>query len=110
MAYRLRLRADWDWVPDGAGGAIMGVQQAENPAYGASPVPGGVGAAQTASDIVGELVVGGDSPSNANFQTALNAGAADLYTRMTTAGSVPGFSGTLGTLAATIQGWSTGNP
>lgn len=106
MAYRLRLRADWDWVPDGAV-ALMGQQQADNPGY-AGTGAGMVGIAQTASDIDAEIVPGGDSPSNANFQTALNNAAATLYTRMTTAGAVPGF--TSGTLAALVQGWSSGNP
>lgn len=106
MAYRVRVRVDYDWVPDGSGGATLGQMQAENPGFGASGAGGIVGVAQTASDIVAEAVPGGDSPSTANFQTALNAAAADLYTRLTTANAVPGF--TSGTLAAQIQGWSTG--
>ena len=107
MAYRIRVKVDYDWVPDGAGSAILGQQQADNPGYAGTGF-GPVGAAQTASDIDAEIVPGGDSPTGANFQTALNAAAATLYTRLTTANSVPGF--TAGTLLATVQGWSTGNP
>lgn len=108
MAYRLRATFDWDWVPDGAGSAMLGQQQANNPGFGSGQTAGAVGAAQTASLIVAEIVPGGDSPTTGNMQTALNAAAADAYTIMTTAGAVPGF--TAGTLAALIQGWSTGNP
>lgn len=107
MAYRIRVAVSYDWVPDGGGGAILGQQQAENPGV-AGTGAGSVGAAQTASDIDAEIVPGGDSPSSANFQTALNAAAATLYTRLTTANQVPGF--TSGTLLALVQGWSTGNP
>ena len=110
MAYRVRAQIIYEWIPDGAGSALLGQQQADQPGYGASATFGAVGAAQTASDVVGEIVPGGDSPSAANFQTALNAIATDEYTRLTTAGSVPGFAGTGGTLLAIVQGWSTGNP
>ena len=96
----------YDWVPDGTGAALLGQQQADNPGYGASGGYGTVGAAQTASDQVAELVPGGDSPTGTNFQTALTALGADLYTRLTTAGAVPGF--TSGTLLAQVQGFSTG--
>jgi hypothetical protein len=109
LAYRIRIRVDYDWIADGAGTALLGQQQADQPGYGATAGPGAVGAAQTASDIVGEAVPGGDSPTGANFQTALNAAATDLYTRLSTAGAVPGFAGA-GTLLATVQGWSSGNP
>lgn len=108
MAYRIRVRVDYDWIGDGTGLALLGQQQADQPGYGASATPGDIGVAQTASDIVGEIVPGGDSPSSGNFQTALNNAAADLLTRLTTAGAVPGF--TNGTLLALIQAWSTGNP
>lgn len=112
MAFMLKMKVDYCWVPDGTAGALMGQRQGDFPGYGA--VTGGIGgygtvpAAQEASDFVGEVVPGGDSPSGANFQTALNAAAADLYTQMTTAGAVPGF--TSGTLLALVQAWATGNP
>lgn len=109
MAFRVRMQVMYEWVPSGAGTALLGQQQADQPGYGPTGTPGAVGAAQTASDIVGDIVPGGDSPSGANFQTALNALAADAYTHLTTAGAVPGFAGA-GTLLATVQGWPTGNP
>lgn len=108
MAYRVRAQFIYEWVPDGAGTALLGQQEADQPGYGATPAAGAVGAAQTYSDIVGEIVPGGDSPSGANFQTAINALATDEYTRFTTANSAPGF--TSGTPLALVQGWSTGNP
>ncbi len=109
MAYRVRLVVMYEYVPDGTGFALLGQQQADQPGYGAAGTPGPVGAAQAASDIVGEFVPGGDSPTAANFQTALNNAAADAYTRLTTAGDVPGFAGSV-TLLSIVQGWSTGNP
>ena len=105
MAYRIRVRVDYDWCPDGAGGALLGQQQADNPGI-AGTGAGTVAAAQTASDIDAEVVPGGDSPTSGNFQTALNNAAATLYTRLTTANSVPGF--TSGTLLAQVQAFSTG--
>lgn len=109
MAFRIRVRVDYDWVPDGAGTALLGQQQADQPGYGAAAGPGEVGAAQTCSDIVGEIVPNGDSAANADIQTALNAAATDLYTRFTTAGSVPGFAGA-GTLSSIVLAWPTGGP
>jgi hypothetical protein len=109
MAFRVRAQIFYEWIPDGAGSALLGQQQADQPGYGPTGTAGAVGASQVASDIVGEIVPGGDSPSGANFQTALNLIATDEYTRLITAGSVPGFAGA-GTLLAVVQGWSTGNP
>jgi hypothetical protein len=112
MAYAVQLVARYVWVPDGTGSALLGQRQGDFPGYGA--VTAGVGgygtvpAAQEASDFVGEIVPGGDTPTGPNFQTALNSAAADLYTQMTTAGAVPGF--TSGTLLALVQAWATGNP
>ena len=109
MAYIVKLTAEYGWVPDGSGPMMIGQRQANFPAGGVGgATPLTVFAAQSASDYAGELVPGGDSPTGANFQTALNAAAADLYTQLTTAGDVPGF--TSGTLLALVQGWSTGNP
>lgn len=105
MAYRVRVTVSYDYVPDGAGGALQGQQQADNPGI-AGTGGGTVAAMQTASDIDAEVVPGGNSPSSANFQTALNAAAATLYTRLTTANSVPGF--TSGTLLAQVQAFATG--
>jgi hypothetical protein len=107
--YRVRAQIIYEWVPAGAGSALMGQQQADQPGYGAAATFGPVGMAQTASDIVGEIVPGGSTPSGSNFQTALNNLAADEYTRLITAGDVPGFAGS-GTLLGVVQGWATGNP
>lgn len=106
MAYRVRATILYEWIPDGVGGAMLGQAQADQPGFGATGTIGTFPGAQTASDIVGELVPGGDSPTGANFQTALNTLAADAYTRLSTANQVPGF--TSGTLLALVQGWSTG--
>jgi hypothetical protein len=108
MAYRLRAQIFYEWIGDGTGLALLGQQQADQPGYGAAATPGDVGLSQVYSDVVGEIVPGGDSPTGTNFQTALNNLAADEYTRLTTAGSSPGF--TSGTPLALIQAWSTGNP
>lgn len=108
MAFRVRAQFIYEWITDGDSGALLGQQQADQPGYGATAQPGTVGAAQTYSDIVGEIVPGGDSPTSTNFQTALNALATDEFTRFTTANSSPGFTG--GTPLALVQAWSTGNP
>ena len=107
--YRLRMTLDIDWIGDGTGSALLGQNQANNPGYGASLAPGAAGVAQTAEIMVSEIVPGGDTPSGANFNTALAAGATDLGTILATAGSVPGFAGS-GTLLAVVQAWATGNP
>lgn len=109
MAFIVQLTAVYGWVPDGSGPMMVGQRQANFAAGGAAgATPLTVFAAQSASDYAAELVPGGDSPSDANFQTALNNAAADLYTQFTTAGDVPGF--TSGTLSALVKAWSTGNP
>lgn len=109
MAFIVSVEVTYGWVPDGAGPMFTGQRQADFPGGGANGASTlAVFAAQSAKDYVGEIVPGGDSPSSANFQTALNNAAADLYTQLTTAGDVPGF--TSGTLLALVQGWSTGNP
>lgn len=108
MPYAIRVEITYGYVPAGAGGAALGQQQADMPGFGATPTPGAVFFAQSAKDIVGEAVPGGESPSAANFTTAINAAAADLETRLSATNAVPGF--TSGTLLALVQGWSTGNP
>lgn len=106
MAYRIRAKIDFDWVPDGAGGAILGQQQGDNPGYGYTGA-GPVGAAQTLSMIDAEIVPGGDSPNQANFNTALSNMIATIETQMGTPGAA---FGSTQTPLALIQGWSTGNP
>lgn len=106
MPFFIKTEVTYGWAPAGAGGAGVGQPQSNFPGTGATPGSGYVFVGQSASDIVGEAVPGGDSPSGANFQTAINAAATDLYTRLTTANAVPGF--TSGTLLAQVQAWSTG--
>lgn len=106
MAIMLVVTIDYCEVPDGTGSTMLGQQQSNFPGYGAVPGVGVVPAGQTARDIVGEVVPGGDSPTDGNFQTALNNAAADAYTRATTANSVPGF--TAGKLTDQMRAWSTG--
>ena len=106
MPVGVRLQAQYFYIPSGAGGAALGQRQADWPGVGATPTPGPIAIAQSAQDMVFEVVPGGDSFSTGNLQTALNAAAADLYTQATTTNSVPGF--TSGTLLALMQAWPTG--
>ena len=92
MAYRLRLIAWFDWVPDGAGGAALGQLQGQNPGLGT------VGVAQSRRYQQMEAVPGLDAPTAANFSTALTNGATDLNTQITAAE------------LAILQGWATGLP
>ena len=108
MPYIVRVEVTYAYVPGGAGGASLGQQQADNAGFGAAGGSGPVMFAQSAKDIVSESVPGGESPSSANFTTAINAAAVDLENRLTTVGALPGV--TAGTLLATVQGWSTGLP
>jgi len=94
--YRIRLTADFDWVPAGAGGAALGQSQSNNPGFGASLLAGAVGNAQTLKLIVAEQVPGGNAPTSGNFTTALSSGATDLATLITAA------------ILAQMQAWSTG--
>lgn len=108
MPYIIRVTLEPCYVAQGASSALLGQQQSNEPGYGATQGPGPVPVAQTMMLMVNESVPGGESPSSANFTTALSAAATDLGTMLTTAGSVPGF--TSGTPLALIQGWSTANP
>jgi hypothetical protein len=108
LPFVVRVEVTYGYVPMGAAGTVLGQQQADMPGFGATATPGPVFFAQSAKDIVGETVPGGESPTSGNFNTALAAAATDLQTRLTTANQVPGF--TTGTLLALVQGWSTGLP
>ena len=109
MAYRVRATISFDFMPDGASGAMLGQQQAENPGYAAALAAGPVGAAQTLSFVLAEVVPGGNSPTAGNFQTALTAIGTDAYTIANAIQASMGFSATQ-SLIAVAQGWSTGNP
>lgn len=108
MPYIITVNLDVAYVAQGAGSALLGQQQSNEPGYGSSQTPGPVPVAQSLRMAVNESVPGGESPSSANFTTAINLAATDLETMLTTANSVPGF--TSGTPLALIQGWATGNP
>jgi len=108
MPYGVRVTVEPFYYAPGAGGVMLGPQQANEPGYGASQVSGPVPFAQTMTLMVNEAVPGGESPSGANFNTAITAAATDIETMLATANSVPGF--TSGAPLALIQGWSTGNP
>ena len=105
MAYKIRVTLDIDWVGDGTYQGFMGVNQSNNPGYGATLLAGGAGLAQTLELMVAEAVPGGDSPSQANFNTALSQAATDLGTLMGTAGAAFGVTATP---YNTVALWSTG--
>lgn len=108
MGYVVQLQATYMWVPDGAGGAaVVGGAQANVAGYGSTGGPGAIGNAQKLELWAMEQVPGGNSPTQANFNTAVVNAAAYLNTKMGTAGST-GFS--TGTPLAVAQGWSTGGP
>lgn len=108
MAYVVQVQVTYAWVPDGAGGAaVVGGAQANVAGYGAAGGPGSIGNAQKMEIWDMEPVPGGDSPTQANFNTAVVNAAAAINTKMGTAGST-GFS--TGTPLVVAQGWSTGLP
>ena len=107
MSIRIRVTLDVDFVPDGAGTALLGQNTSNLPGYGSALGPGAAQAAQTLQIDVAEIVPGGNSPTSGNFTTALTAAAADLGTLLSTAGA---FSGGTSTPLALIQAWGTGGP
>lgn len=108
MPYGVRVTVEPFYYAQGTSGTMLGPQQANEPGYGSAQASGPVPFAQTMTLMVNEAVPGGESPSGANFTTAINQAATDIETMISTANSVPGF--TSGTPLALIQGWSTGNP
>ncbi len=107
MAIRIRVTLDVDWVPDGSGPGFLGQNQSNDPGFAAALGPGAVGVAQTLELMVSEAVPGGDSPSAANFTTALDNAASDLSTLLQTAGA---WGGNPGTPLSYIQAWDTAGP
>lgn len=105
MAYRVRAYVWFDWVPDGTGFTQLGQQQSDNPGTGSAQAASTVGAAQTLSLYQAETVPGGDSPTQANFNTALTNLASDIETQMGTGGAAYGNPATPLSL---IQAFSTG--
>ena len=115
MAYAINVTIDYVWISDGAGTGLLGQNQSNQPGYGAALVPGTIGNQQSARLIIAEQVPGGDSPTLANFLTALNNAAQDLA-GTPAAGGTPLMSqpnalgGAPGTPLSIIQTWSTGGP
>jgi hypothetical protein len=116
MAYRIRLTLDVDFVIDGGGSQFLGINQSNNPGYSSGFAAGAVGYAQTGELMISELVPGGDSPTLANFLTALQNAANDLAGTPVGSNATPVLSqagamnGDPRTPLAIIQSWSTGNP
>ena len=105
--YKIRVTLDIDWVGDGAGTALLGQNQSNNPGFGSSLGPGAAQVAQTLQLRQAEQVGGGDSPVQSDFTTAMTTAVTDLVSQMGTAGA---YSGGTQTPLAIAQGWSTGNP
>lgn len=119
MAIRIRVTVDVDYLGALGGGdqvGFVGQGQSNNPGYAAAFNPGAVGVAQTMELMVAEIVPGGDSPTLANFLTALTNAANDMA-GTPTSGSTPIFSqvGAWGgnpglTPLQVATGWATSNP
>lgn len=116
MAYRLRVTVDYDWVGDGVYSAFLGPNQSNNPGYTNAFAAGAAGISQTAELMVSEIVPGGDTPTLANFLTALTNAANDLAGTppsggtpvMSQVGALYGQPNV--TPLAIIQGFASGNP
>ena len=107
MAYAINVTIDFVWVADGAGSALLGQNQSNQPGYGPNLVPGAIGSAQTLRLAQAEFVPGGDAPTQANFNTAINNAATDLQSMMGEGGS---YGGNPGTPLSLILAWATGGP
>jgi hypothetical protein len=94
MAVRLRIYADYDWVPDGTAGSAVAAAMANNPALGT------VGNAQTLRQQVMQpvIAINPNLPTQGELQTATTDAAAQLSALLTTA------------VVAEINGWATGQP
>lgn len=106
----IRCYLDVCEVGDGAGTALLGQLQSNEPGYGTAVGVGGYGAAPSAQTLriqVAELVPGGDVPSSGNFATAFTQLATDLGTLMNTAGA---YSGGTSTPLSLVQAWNSGGP
>jgi hypothetical protein len=108
MAIMLRAYIDICQVGDGAGTALLGQLQSNEPGYGAAVGTGGYGAAPSAQTLRLQdavAVPGGDVPSNANFTTAFTQLATELGTLMNAAGA---YSGGTQTPLQIVQLWNSG--
>jgi len=113
--YAVNIIVDFVFVPDGAGTALLGQNQSNQPGYGGALAPGAIGNQQSGRLIVAEMVPGGDTPTLANFLTAFNAAAQDMAGTPAAGGnpimSQPGgLGGAPGTPLANILTWATGGP
>lgn len=98
MGIRVEGQIRIGWVPDGAGGAALGQQQANVAGTTSTLGPGVIFNAQVLQLIQAEGVNGGDTPTQAQIQAAVTQMATDLNAQITTA------------VTATINGWATGSP
>jgi hypothetical protein len=106
----LRCYLDICQVGDGAGTALLGQLQANEPGYGAAVGTGGYGAVPSAQTLRLQDAVpvpGGDVPTAGNFTTAFTQLATELGTLLATAGA---YSGGPQTPLAIVQGWNSGLP
>lgn len=115
MAYALNIIMDVYWVPDGAGSAILGQAQGNQPGFGAAEGPGSIGNSSSGRLRVAEVVPGADAPTLANFLTALQNAANDLAGTPPAGGtplmSQPGaLGGSPGTPLTNILTWASGGP
>lgn len=112
MAYAVNVIVDIVWIADGVGSTMLGQNQSNQPGYGVNQLPGEIAGAQSLRLAVAEVVPGGDTPTLANFNTALTAAVADFASAtgtpiMSQAGA---WGGNPGTPLAIAQAWATGGP
>jgi hypothetical protein len=100
MAYMIRVYCDVCWLPEGSGGAALGILAANNPGYGAGGTPGTMPNAQTMRFQQAEQVLPAtfDVPTAAEISVAIEAAAEDIEAQITTP------------IIAQIQAWATGGP
>jgi hypothetical protein len=101
----IRAYVDVCWLPEGTGGAGLGILAANNPGYGAGTglniaQAGTMPNAQTLRFQQGEQVLPAtfNVPTAAEISVAIESAAEDIEAQLTTA------------VVAQIQGWATGGP
>lgn len=116
MAYFINVTVDYFFVPAGTNAALLGQNQSNQPGFAASLAAGSIGDQQSGRLQVAEVVPGGNSPTLANFLTALQNAAQDLAGTPSDGSATPIMSqsgalgGAPGTALANIQTWATGIP
>lgn len=111
----LRLYLDIGQLASGTSSVLLGQSQSNQPGYAAALGPGPAFIGQTIRLQIDEFVPGGDTPTLANFLTALQAAAQDLAGTPAAGGSpvmsqAGAYSGGTQTPFQIVSGWSTGNP